>query len=456
MHRIKWTILLLGLINLALLLPAAAQNQNGAGDGVVVNPCLPVNYGTNWAVVYDPSLNEYFWVPEPGVTNESMTVGDVVGSDGLLEATNTGELNCDYFANTFTIPWPLTVESGYAIFFLNGQTPIQNGRFSGSVAFVPEQWGDEYAEVFATAIATYSTNVFVTSLPVDPYDVPFSVLPRRPLTYLSFDDSALQGDRGQLPTAETNISLVPSPFGTGVEFDSTSAIDLEYPPFQNDIFSVTEGDGSTLNSSGSPNVRANEGTVRFWFEPNWTSGTGPANGGVFFQIFEPDLFPSTPIWSLDLADNGSAIAFDYGGFSQPVSLVSNQWYEITATYSSTGTELYTNGVLAGSGGPVGSILSASSLAGFRIGSDGANAQVRGIMDEVRTYNYAMSASEVLSDYQAEYSLDTDGAGVPNVVQFEEGIDPSDPPGGGPGITVPTTASSAPIIQLLEPINAVQN
>ncbi len=211
-----------------------------------------------------------------------------------------------------------------------------------------------------------------------------------------------------------------------------------------------------LASTGTPNVRRNEGTVRFWFAPNWSSGSGPA-GGTFFDMFIIPGYVNTNIWTLAVTNSGSTISLlnAGGGFSQPVSLVSGQWYQITVTYSPTATALYTNGVLAGTGTGV-SQTDSTLLSGFRVGSDGNSQQVRGIMDEVRTYNYPMSSTEVFSDYQADCAIDKDGDGVPDLVQFENGIDPSNPSGGDPNQNGPITGSSAPVIQLIDPINAVQN
>lgn len=456
--KVLWLVVLsaIGTLLVSEQLAVAYPNPPGCVD----------TFQYTWGIQDLPTAYSVFSLPEPGLTNETMTLSGEVGWEaGTLDETDT-ESGCIDYTSVTTFPWPITETTlGWSTYFINSETPLLYGSFSPglgydfNVSFVSPQWGNEWAFIDLIGTATYH----FTGEAVAPIYIPFSILPRRPLIYLSFDNSALPGDRGQLPILATNVTLVPSPFGTGINFDSTQGIHLEYPAFQSDTFSVTEPEdsseaGMTFNSTGSPNIRRNEGTIQFWFQPNWSSGSGPANGGVFFDMLNSNT-PSAPEdWTLVVTNNGTTVEVINagGGFSEPVSFTSNQWYQIAVTYSGTQTALYTNGVIVGSTGTGVSTSSQVSISSFLVGSDGANEQVRGIMDEVRTYNYVMSSSEVQSNYEADASLDTDGAGVPNLVQFEEGINPSAPPGGSPNINPPTTESSAPVIQLLEPVNAVQN
>jgi hypothetical protein len=418
------------------------------------NGCVTLHFYKT-ALVTNPTVVASFSEPEPGLTNETMTIGGYVSWEpGDIDVTDTFS-GCLEGMNVTSYSWPITNFSlsipglsPTSIGFSPWYSWIDTWNFSFSLS----QAGDEVPEAIFVGLS--NTNGYEQTS-IDLLYVPFSVLPRRPLIQLSFDSSQLPGDRGQLPILATNIDQVPSPFGTGINFDSSQGIHLEYPAFQNDAFYTVQLDGVTTNySTGSPNIRRNEGTIRFWFQPNWSSGSGPANGGVFFDM----LGSSAPNWTLVVTNTGSMIKFFNagGGFSVSVSLTADQWYQITATYSGSQTVLYTNGVMAGSVGSGVSTFSYAAISSFLVGSDGANEQVRGIMDQVKTYNYAMSSSEVLADYEADASLDTDGAGIPNIIQFENGTDPYAPGGGSSSTNAPITGSSAPVIQLIDPINAVQN
>ena len=429
------------------------------------NACIEIPIATNWSVSILPTIESTYPVPEPGLTNETMTIYGCVSTNfGSLEG-DTYFIGCeDYYVAQYYL-WPIiSAELIWDNYLIPSDTLYAAGYFpitlsgwctEADISFVSPNWGDESTTIFLTGVASNSPSGISGTIDpvVNPYYVPFSILPRRPLIYLSFDNSSLAGDRGQLPAAETNVTLVYSPFGKGINFDSTSNILLEYPAFQNDVFSVTQLDGSTTYSSGSPNFRRNEGTLRFWFQPNWSSGSGPAGGGIFFDVLTPY---ASEIWTLFATNNGSKIELNnaFGGFTNAVNFTANQWYQITVTYSPIETILYTNGIIDGSPGTgVVPVTAANQIDSFLIGSDGAHKQVQGIMDEVKTYNYAMSSSQVLTNYDLDYTNDTDGAGIPNLVQFYNGVDPSDPPGGNPNINS-STASSAPVIQLLDPINAV--
>lgn len=432
-------------------------------DPVDPDPCVPSYYIGD--IGANPTLYVNYLQPEPGLTNETITIygfaGAYVGSfDVWTTCPEDHYLATEAWDVTSTVTWSINYFSSSTNFAGGSIVPPSGLGGAANLSFVSPLNGNEMASIkdLGDGYALYgSETLSIDPLHTTPYPllIPFSVLPRTQLIYLSFDNNALNGDQGQLPVLATGVpSPVPSPFGTGVDFDSTGAIDLEYQFFQNDTNTL----GGGLPLTGSPNVRRNEGTVRFWFSPGWSSGSGPVHGGTFFDMFTPSGVAYSDIWTLAITNNGSTIDLlnAGGGFSLPVSFTANQWYQITVTYSPTATALYTNGVIVGSAGSGVSQLNTSWLGGFRVGSDGANQQVRGIMDEVKTYNYPMAATEVLSDYQADAALDTDGGGIPNIIQFENGIDPSNPRGGNPGTNSIITGSSAPVIQLIIPINAVQN
>lgn len=410
--------------------------------------------GPTWSVDTYPTLTGWpSGIPEPGLTNESIVLpGVLFGHDGTLLAT-WSSLNCPPV--TGTTPWPQVVHISWASYYLGSLSPIsglygsfytnQSGAFY--ISFVPQQAGNEKLEFTITGIASLE---LLNYLNLGPFYIPVSVFPRQRLTYLSFNNSTLEGDLGQLPVVANNTSITPSPFGKGINFDSGSSIELKYSAYQNDKFSASPYGGSY--SAGSPNVRLNEGTVRFWYSPNWSSGSGP-NNGVLFQMLGAGSYLYRQI---KIASNGTIINVDSVPF--PINLTANQWCQMVITYSSTGTAVYTNGVQAGSSGTGVGGSPIVVLTNFRVGSDGSSGQARGILDEIETFNYVMPASEILSGYQAACAIDIDGDGISDLQDFQSGVDLFNPPGGNPISISPPALNpgdtTPPVIQLLEPMNAL--
>jgi len=336
-----------------------------------------------------------------------------------------------------------SVESGTTSSGLNTPAPI---------SFLPTSAGVELVSIHSTGTAHLPyPDVKNFSPSVDPIRIPVSILPPERLSYLSFNNPALIADDGEVPLVAQNIPIVASPFGKGVDFNAQN-IELKYAAFKGDQIPVVEPDGSTRYSLGTPNIRRNEGTVRFWFSPNWSSGAGPA-GGIFLDMM-------AAAWTLQVVNNGNTMQLNsaYGASSAvsswPLKFVAGNWYQIALTYTPTETILYTNGVKVGSIGPGIIPMPVNVLSSFHVGSDGGTRQVNGIMGEVEMFNYEMSAPQIASDYQTAAATDSDGDGIPDIIEFEQGIDPSNPPGGMDNPPTPTgTDSGAPIIQITEPINS---
>lgn len=86
--------------------------------------------------------------------------------------------------------------------------------------------------------------------------------------------------------------------------------------------------------------------------------------------------------------------------SSGVVLPSGTWYFVTATWASTGGKIYINGVLENSDSAVPSILLNATT--MYIGSNmGTRYYMPGMIDDLRVYNYALSAAQV----QALYALE---------------------------------------------------
>ena len=84
--------------------------------------------------------------------------------------------------------------------------------------------------------------------------------------------------------------------------------------------------------------------------------------------------------------------------TSPSALSTGTWYHAVGTYDGSNIRLYLNGVQATSTTQTGSLASASGA--LNIGRDPSNTLKlwNGLIDEVKVYNRAISANEVLDLY----------------------------------------------------------
>jgi hypothetical protein len=116
---------------------------------------------------------------------------------------------------------------------------------------------------------------------------------------------------------------------------------------------------------------------------------------------------NTGWWTLMLNTNGNVLSFvtqtngvGMTNFNALVNLNSNLWHQIVLTYGTSNSVLYLDGRAITNGTGVQYYPNATERAnGFRVGSDesGTN-QARGIFDELETFNYALTASVILANY----------------------------------------------------------
>jgi alpha-tubulin suppressor-like RCC1 family protein len=273
----------------------------------------------------------------------------------------------------------------------------------------------------------------------DPFN-PDSVLPVR-LGYWRFDDTnTWVGDAGQLPLLATNIVGVPSWNTNAVLIDSTNPAILTY---------------RDVETNGNPNINCRQGTVRFWFRPDWSStsvgGNGPGSLGRLIEV--GNYNPTSPTnsgvvyftngwWALYFSPDGTQLSFGSstngaGGvnLSANIALVSNQWHQVVLTYSPMNSILYVDGKYLTNG--QGSVYFPNAIErarGFRIGSDanGTN-QAGGAFDELETFNYSLDSGVILTNYQTAIQWSTGTNGLPNIWQINNfghlGVDPNGDPDG---------------------------
>ena len=216
-------------------------------------------------------------------------------------------------------------------------------------------------------------------------------------------------------------------------------IDLGYPPISfTNLFGDYYGDGTSLmvdsnspawlqfggfNSDGSTNLSVGpSGSIFFWFSPDWASATTNNNGagpGMFSRLLEVGAYTSNASygWFSLFVDPGATNLYFctqtnsgdsavYTNLSVSIDWSTNAWQFVALTYSATNLSLYTNGVLA-TNAPEFAVYPGLDVLtnGFWIGSDSSGIlRMRGWMDDLYTYDYALDSTTVTNIYEWFYDM----------------------------------------------------
>ena len=182
-------------------------------------------------------------------------------------------------------------------------------------------------------------------------------------------DASGNGNTGVIGTASWTTS---GRFGDALSFNGTS---------------------SRVDIADSPSLRLTTGmTFEAWINPSvvngaWRDVIYKGNDNYFLEATSNN--GSRPVAGAIV--NGSH-AEAYGSSA----LAINTWTHLAETYDGSAVRLYINGVLASSSPATGAI--ATSTSPLQIGGDSIYGQYfAGLIDEVRIYDRALSASEILAD-----------------------------------------------------------
>ena len=125
--------------------------------------------------------------------------------------------------------------------------------------------------------------------------------------------------------------------------------------------------------------------INVWTAPYW---------GILYHLFQYRC-GAVKTYVFEIAGVGNAVGTS--------SYVLNQWAHIVGTYDGSKISIYKNGILENSV-PATGLISTSTLP-LSIGVRWpAKYQVNGLIDDVRIYNYARTADQVRSDYNAGYGI----------------------------------------------------
>jgi parallel beta-helix repeat protein len=225
------------------------------------------------------------------------------------------------------------------------------------------------------------------------------------LGYWRFDTPLWIGEQGQFPSSANWVSMATGWGGGALNIGSAANSGVTYP---------------AVYSNGWASVNCRQGSVRFWFQPNWTSVPASA---PFIYVGSG----SANYWTLETGTSGNTISFNCASnsaSSNPIQNIAapfstNQWTQIVFTYGPTGCALYTNGTLAKTNGAVFTNWpnATAQALGMVIGNNAAsNNPINGKFDELETFNYQLSANQILTNFQTVWNIDNNLDGIPDIIQ----------------------------------------
>lgn len=219
---------------------------------------------------------------------------------------------------------------------------------------------------------------------------------------------------GDGPLSFTNVDNPPSFDGNALQVDSTNAAWMAY----------------AIEDSYATNLNFNNCSIEMWVLPDWNSGVGPGDFGRLIDVGAYSTNNPSSWLSLYLSPDGTRLNFSSetnGVFtnylSVPIAWDTNDWNYVCLTYNHFRSELYTNGVLAATGGGMYYTPSAEAFTnGIFVGSDVTGTQQsRALINDLATYNYSLSEYAVSNDYATGYQL----------LSPSGGFQTTDSSGGGP-------------------------
>ncbi len=180
----------------------------------------------------------------------------------------------------------------------------------------------------------------------------------------------------------TGVTRLPGKYGSALDFDGKTSV-VTVP----DSTSLDLTAGMTLEAWVKPDVVGDWETLLFKersgndsYAMYGSTATGPPEGQVFVS-------------------NASRVVD--GSAALPI----NSWSYVTTTYDGSNIRMYVNGVLVGTKAQTGPITTSTGV--LHMGFNSVwNERYAGLMDEVRIYSRALSASEIQADMRRPVTPDT--------------------------------------------------
>lgn len=385
-----------------------------SGLGHAANPCVETgpNYGP-WSCLQQGTLNSAGSLSSTSIV---VCVGEtVVGPTSYGTIFNNGKKTRSV---TFVCPENANYTETNTVVYVAGDTYFQNaagnpmptsfttpGTYSYTARIDGVPVGGVCSGISNIVLGTFT--VYVWALTDSDYDGfcdcqeakdgtdPYSggQVTEMWLGYWSFNNTNWTGEFGQSPLVHTNLELVAGCNYDAVRINSPTTARLSY---------------RDIETNGWANINVRQGTIRFWFRPNWAStnkgGTGPQSEARLIEIGDESGGSPTGWWAVILNSTGTQLRFvtqtngtGRTNLTGTISWNSEEWHQIAITYSASNSALYVDGQAVNTNGlgvlhyPGPTVRSQ----GFSVGSDkNGNRQAKGRFDDLETYNYVQSRQTI--------------------------------------------------------------
>jgi hypothetical protein len=222
--------------------------------------------------------------------------------------------------------------------------------------------------------------------------------PEAALHVWRFDDDRWWRGPLYAPQALRNIEVAESWSGYALKMDGGQPRLLQFPMDA---------------APGKPNFSPGEGTVRFWFQPHWSSASlGGQGPGTYARLFEVGAWtPDASYgWSaLYFNPEGTAIYFSTQADGQgtdhlkaEIQWEAGRWHQLAFVYAAKFSALYVDGelVAAGEGVPLWPKAQVFAQHGFSLGSDSAGGNLaQGQFEELTTFAQPSGPWEIAANHQ---------------------------------------------------------
>jgi len=221
--------------------------------------------------------------------------------------------------------------------------------------------------------------------------------PRQPAP--PFPETFLQQwtfDEAYFATVGTNASTVA--IDTSVWAESWSGYALARSGQSVNPFSVS------MATTNRWSVAPEEGSIRFWYVPGWTSGSGPGHKATLLDLSLVLGTESASVWSLYATADGNTLNLDTQGDTGAENLLhatiawtANQWHLVTVSYSKSETLLYVDDALVATGAALPAISASvlSTTGHLTVGSsvDGS-CSAEGEFDDLTTFSQELKETDL--------------------------------------------------------------
>jgi hypothetical protein len=190
-------------------------------------------------------------------------------------------------------------------------------------------------------------------------------------------------------SATTWAAYATGKFGSALSFDGNDYVDC--------------GEGG-----GSLDFGTSDFTVDFWIK---YTGSTTVNQ-VFDVMGKTSSHENTAgylVWITTYSGSGSNYGIIFtttngswgtGNVEYPGQFLPNTWYHIAGVRSGNTWTVYKNGVYGTSGNKAGIGVNVDNSINFKVGDVTTSGNFNGSLDDVRIYNYARTAEQILQDYNA--------------------------------------------------------